>query len=304
MKKILLSVIYIAIAFSSSAQTQIPNGDFENWTSFHECEEMDSLVGFFNIQELLYIDAKNKFGTGYCPDVPTQYKTTDKQSGNYALKLGPQYIDDEIYYNYVTLGPAKDFGGGIGISSEGIPFTGRPTKLTGYYKYTGGIESDELNIKVYGFNMNDEDYLFHGEFITSKDQTTYKKFELELDYSTTDLSNPLILEMAITVGNSTDGSINENTEAFIDNLVFEYDNTSTSTLNYNPISSINIYSLQKNINFSDDVSDVHIVDMVGAVKMQQALSTKTLNAALLNAGMYIVTYKYNDAYFSKKIILE
>ena len=303
MKTLLFTLALIASILTSVAQTQIPNGDFENWTSHQDCQGMDSLINFFNFQELANLDAKSRFGTEYCPAIPTQYQTTDKYSGDYALLLGPQYIDDEIFYNYVTLGPAKDFGGSVGISSEGVPFTGRPTKLTGYYKFNAGIEGDVLSILVYGFNMNDEDYLFHGETIISNNQTTYKKFEMDLDYDPIDLSNPLILEMVITVGNLDDGTINENTLALIDNLVFEYD-TPTSTTNYTSISPINVYAANKTINFSENVSDIHIVDMVGSQKTQESSTTKTLNASSLTAGMYIVTYKYNDAYYSKKVIIE
>ena len=89
----------------------------------------------------------------------------------------------------------------------------------------------------------------------------------------------------------------------IDNLQFEYP-TPTSNTNYSATSSINVFAANKNINFSENVSDVHVVDMTGASKMQETASTQQLNVATLKSGLYVVTYMYNDTYFSKKIVLE
>jgi hypothetical protein len=303
MKTLLLTSALVASTLTSFAQTQIPNSDFENWTTSNYCSEMDSLDNFLSGEAFMYLNTKKSIGTATCPALPFQYQSTDKQSGNYALALGPQYINAQPYYNFATLGKAKDFGSSMGISSEGISFTGRPTKLTGYYKYTAGVAGDELTIEVFGSNLNDEDYLFYGAFTTSVNQTTYKNFEIDLEYDPTDLTNPMALTLLISVGNSDDGSIDGNTLALIDNLLFVYD-TPTSTVNYTATSPINVYAVNKYINFSENVSDVHIVDMVGANKMQETGTTKTLNAASLTAGMYIVTYKYNDAYFSKKVVIE
>ncbi len=306
MKKILLYLSVSVFSLSSFAQTQITNGDFENWSLPEYCTGLDSVDNFLTGQAFIYLNMINQAPTALCPAVPFTYKTTDKQSGSYALKLGPQYMDDGSFYNFVTLGEAKYFeeqeGEGGSIASFGIPFTGRPSKLTGYYKCTNGAVGDELNITVYGSNLTSEDFLFYGQFIALEDQPTYKKFEIDLIYDPTDPNNAMLLNLLIRVGNLKDGSINDNTVAFIDNLVFEYATTSTSS--YSAKSPINVFAANKNINFSENVSDIHVVDMVGANKIQEPSSTKTVNAASLNSGLYIVTYKYNDNYFSKKIVVE
>ena len=312
MKTFLLTYAIIASILTSFAQTQIPNGDFEDWSTVSNCTQgTDSLNNFFSAENFIYYN--NLISTnnvGYCPDNASSLKSTDKQSGNYALRLGAlTYSLNQIpyyFYNFVTLGTAElsRSGNHSEISSMGIRFTGRPTKLTGYYKFIPGVDTDSLNIIVGGYNTITGDSLFYGQFITSSTQSTYQKFEIVLNYNTADQSNPILLFIGIIMGSLQKAFIDPNTVAFIDNLVFEYDNPTTSTINYTSTSSVNVYAANKNINFSENVSDVHVVDMVGAQKMQETATTKTLNAASLTTGLYIVTYKYNDAYFSKKVVIE
>jgi hypothetical protein len=105
------------------------------------------------------------------------------------------------------------------------------------------------------------------------------------------------------MGNTYMDTADPSTKAVIDNLQFEYA-TPTVTTHYTSTSSINVFAANKNINFSDNVSDVHVVDMTGVNALQETASTKQLNAGNLKNGLYVVTYKYNDNYFSKKIVLE
>jgi hypothetical protein len=44
--------------------------------------------------------------------------------------------------------------------------------------------------------------------------------------------------------------------------------------------------------------------MTGVNALQETASTQQVNAANLKSGLYVVTYKYNDNYFSKKIVIE
>lgn len=304
MKNLLLAITFSVTSFYSIAQQQIPNGDFENWVSSPYCFGLDSADNFLTGDAFTYLNAKKNTGSGTCPGSPN-YKSGDSQSGAHALTISARYIANQPNFNFVTLGNANDFGGLFGIGSEGVPFTGQPTKLTGYYKLNTTVTTDELKISVSGENANSSSSgIFYGIFTTLGNQDLYKKFEINLAYNPSDPSNPTTLKLVIAVGNGNDNSMDENTIAFIDNLVFEYDNTATSTLTYTTTSPINVYAANKNINFSENVSDVHVVDMVGSQKMQEALTTKTLNAASLTAGMYIITYKYNDAYYSKKVVIE
>ncbi|MBC7450427.1 MAG: hypothetical protein H7259_02950, partial [Cytophagales bacterium] len=189
MKNILLASLLLTASFNSFSQTQIPNGDFENWKAFPHCEGIDSLVNFFTYDEFIYYGSIQGGKAGYCNPTPTAIKTTDKQSGTYALKLTTLNLGTFGYAsNFVQLGSVGTYDGLLGAT--GAPFTGRPTKLTGYYKFTKG-GTDTLGFSI--ATSNESDFVAFGELsINESSNSDYTKFEIPLEY------NPLI------TGNPTD----------------------------------------------------------------------------------------------------
>lgn len=283
MKKLLLTSALIASSLLSFAQTPLaPNGDFENWST--------SSCGSVPTQYITEADYMYS-SISQCPTSTGITKSTNKYSGTYALQLT----------TLVFMG--SNVGNGLAISTgsnEGIVFNGRPTKLVGYTKFTkGGLDTLGMYVEIDDANGNK---IAYNELTLSSSQSGYTKFEISLVYNPLFTSPPTTLYFGIGLGDKN-GSASSNTIALIDGFSFVYP-TTTGTTNYTSTSPINVYAANKNINFSENVSDVHVVDMVGANKMQETASTKTLDAATLTTGMYIVTYKYNDAYFSKKVVIE
>jgi len=292
MKNALLILLLAAQTFFSAAQNTplLPNGDFENWAAFSPCPAIDSIGNFIFLDETL-----NNLDQNFCNTTPSIFKSTDVYSGNYAVKMtGYYHLGDGVGANQISL------GNNIAENGRGIPFTGRPTKLIGYYKFTKG-GSDILGISVSAYSTSAGE-IFNEKLTITTSVLNYTKFEIILNYDATITDNPTNLNLTIAIGN-TNNQANAATILYIDNLAFEYA-TTTSTTNYTSTSAINVYAANRNINFSENVSDVHVVDMVGAQKIQETSTTKTLNAASLTTGMYIVTYKYNDAYYSKKVVIE
>jgi hypothetical protein len=278
MKKILLSAALAATSLLSFAQTPaVPNGGFENWEDA-SCEGTEIPSGYISAADLFNEE------NGFCPSSTGITKATNKYSGTYALQLKPQ----------VFLGAS--LGNGVFLQSD---FTGRPTKLVGYTMFTKG-GTDTLGIFV-GIGDENDDEVAYGEVTLSASQGDYTKFEITLDY-TDNTSEPTYVVIGFTIGNTTNGYATASTTALIDALSFEY--TATSTVNYAAKSPINVFAANNVINFSENVSDVHVVDMLGANKIQEAASTKTVSANSLNSGLYIVTYNYNGNYFSKKVVIE
>jgi hypothetical protein len=305
MKKLLLLGSLLSFSFLSTAQNQpqVPNGDFEEWESFTPCAGIDSLINFYTSEVDYYYFTKDRDGTGSCLSYTITIKSTDKYSGTYSLKLLPTPI---IGF------PNKYTGGSVLISKyidlaknpSGVPFTGKPTKLIGYYKFNKA-GTDTMGIMVSTSVINPTEPILYGEFSTITSQTSFTKFEIILeDFDISNQSVAAVLNLSIGFSNSQ-GYADANTYLIVDNLSFEY-TTTTSTTNYTSTSTsaINIYAENKNINFSDNVSNVHIVDMTGVNALQETASTKQVNAGNLKSGLYVVTYKYNDNYFSKKIVLE
>jgi len=295
MKVYLLVAIFTIVSLRSTCQTQIPNGDFENWTTFSKCSELDSLDNFLSVDQSAYYEILDELNFSYCTPNPSTLKSTNEYTGTYALLMTPTPIPNSTNFtsNVVVLTTSID------LDNTGMPFTGRPTKLVGYYKFTKA-GTDTVGIMLGGYSDVTSEDIFYGEFTAKTTTSAYTRFEIDLEYYST--ASPTGLDLIITVSN-TAGNGSDGTELLIDNLVFEY-NTPTSTVNYAPTSPINVYATQNNIHFSDDVSEIHIVDMIGSEKITHGSKTNAVNTSFLNTGLYIVTYKYNEAYFSKKIVLE
>ncbi len=279
MKKILLTSALVATSLFSFAQTPaVPNGGFENWSEALCGDEAPD--EYITLADIILLDTDN------CPTSTGIAKSTNKYSGTNALELSSAVFMEATVGNLLA------------IETE---FNGRPTKLIGYTKFTKG-GTDNLEAFV-GLSNEDEDEIAYGEVIISATQSDYMKFEITLEYFQT--ATPTMMYIGFKLGTSVGESLtaSASTSALIDALSFEY-GTTTSTVNYAAKSPINVFAANKNINFSENVSDIHIVDMVGVNKMQEASSTKTVNAASLNSGLYIVTYNYNGNYFSKKVVIE
>jgi hypothetical protein len=293
MKKLFLSAIILFLSFISNAQTPVPNGDFENWLPYKYCSIVDSLADYVTFDQLAL------FGFEECPNFNSAIKSTDKYSGTYALELNPYFngIDYSLSAVYSSLSgnPPKPMG---------VPFTDTPSKLTGYIKFNQ-VGNDVLTILVQILDKNGN-VKGAGEFIQTSSLADYTKFEIPIMYAPNGAANALIITFTVGQPNSyttNSPKANEGTKMVVDDLTFEY-GTTTSTTHYTSTSSINVFAANKNINFSDNVSDVHVVDMTGVNALQETASTKQLNAGNLKNGLYVVTYKYNDNYFSKKVVLE
>jgi hypothetical protein len=282
MKKILLASALAATSLLSFAQTPaVPNGGFENWTT--SCGEKPS-------QYITQADYMNN-ALGSCPTASGVSKSTDKYSGTYALRLAGMNYMGILMPNSIVLSPS--------VSELGVDFNGRPTKLVGYTKFTkAGSDVLTIGVEVDDANGNE---LAYNDLTISTTQAGYTRFEIALTYDQSNTSPAATLIIGVDLGDAND-DISANTVALIDALSFEY--TPTSTISYAAKSPINVFAANNAINFSENVSDVHVVDMIGASKMQEAASTKTLNTASLTSGLYIVTYNYNGNYFSKKVVIE
>jgi hypothetical protein len=301
MKKLLLIISLLGFAFSSTAQNQpqVPNGDFENWKSFTPCVGIDSLVNYFTV------DIASYYKTNICTTSPSVLKTSDAYSGTYALKIVPFALifpgtQIPIVYegNYVELSNTSE------ITNSSLPFTGKPKKLIGYYKFNNA-GTDTMGIFIATSSKDSKQApILYGEFTAKTSTSSFTKFEINLqDFDMTNQYTTDSLAIYISLNNINATHINANSYIIIDALTFEY-GTATATTNYSSTSSINVFAANKNINFSDKVSDVHVVDMTGVNALQETASTQQVNVGNLKNGLYVVTFKYNDNYFSKKIVLE
>ncbi|MBP6665428.1 MAG: PCMD domain-containing protein, partial [Chitinophagales bacterium] len=140
MKKVLLILCYFFAQTFVSAQTEIPNASFENWT---DEGTYDTPNDWTSLNVLAALGA---------PAVAS--KSTDAQLGTYALKLetvsffgnkipGLCYLGE---YEINLLDPASG-------TLFGKPFTGRPTRFKGAYKYTPvGADVGGISLQLWRTN--------------------------------------------------------------------------------------------------------------------------------------------------------
>ncbi len=120
MKHLFLSVLLCAVSYAA-VLAQIPNPGFENWQSAPSYEYP---TGWGTVAQ-----ATNGVAV-------TCEKSTDKYTGNFAARL---FTRDLVFARV----PGLLFTGRLDVAtttvSGGFPYSDRPARLTGYYKYTPGV---------------------------------------------------------------------------------------------------------------------------------------------------------------------
>lgn len=118
MKSLCLLFLTTIFLFQIHLHSQsISNNGFENWSD---------VLYFENPEQYTSTNVLSYVANGTANVI----KSTDAQSGNYALKVETIFANDEVYEGGVVIGEiAEDFING------GIPFDERPDAITGFAKY-------------------------------------------------------------------------------------------------------------------------------------------------------------------------
>lgn len=111
MRNILLSVFAI-LAINANAQSTIPNGSFEQWTT----------ISYNNLDNYVTESGRAQFLLGST----TTIKSSDAQNGNSSVKLETKTTGQDTLFGFFTSG---DFD-----RSNGFPYSQKPDSLVGYYK--------------------------------------------------------------------------------------------------------------------------------------------------------------------------
>lgn len=168
----LLLVIYTGL----SAQSTIPNGDFENWTS-KSYEDLDDFV----------TDVSRNISVS---DTASTSKSNDRFNGNYSVRLQTRESNNEdTLIGFFTSG---DF------ESNGFPYTQSPDSIVGYYK--SNVVAGDTAIMILRFSslgnvFNTELYSFTGS------QNSWKRFAFPINLS----SSP----DSMFIGAASSNAINE-----------------------------------------------------------------------------------------------
>lgn len=211
MNRIILTLFILQLFFFNSFAQQIPNNSFETWAG-GEPENWGT-----SNQNLPIIGTI----TTVSRDV------SDPQLGSASAKLTVIKVSVPFVGTYkipgaLTLGRLNvDLNNQTASVSGGYPFTGRPLKLTGYYKYQP-VNNDKCFFSLWLFRWVNgaKDTLGIGAITSSGSFNSWTRFEIPVNYTKEGV--PDSVNIVFLNSNPLDGIDHTGTALWIDNLSFDY----------------------------------------------------------------------------------
>ncbi len=301
---LLLTFLLIGtIAFNSNAQTQLPNAGFENWDSIGGVAE--DPVGW------------SSFNYFYSSGVPVMsFKTTDKHSGTYALRL----ITDTV-----TLGPPFGSGtldtmagfvfpGGVDFNNSGIPYPDRPVLMQAWVKgnvVTGSSAFLLATLSKWNTSTQVRDKVGEAMYIMTDTIASYTQISEPFNYILA--SDPDTIDIKIMAGDVGPGGFSmPGNEFFIDDISFTFP-VSVSEKSVNK-STINIFP-----NPATDKITISCLEKINSIKIYNVLGEKVYESLITQAisntpvtinmishpkGIYFVKIYSEGKNYTKKIVIQ
>lgn len=219
MKKVylLVNLLIAAVLLSTgiSFGQSVPNGNFEAWDTGISYPRA---TGWDSPNEVI---ATSLFSTNYV----VFQESTNPASGLYSAKLESKSISIPFgspiaVPGFMTLG---DFSVNIATQTwtinGGVPFTDRPDKLTGKYKYApSGSDMCMVQVVLLNYNAATQtiiDTIAEGVFVGTA-ASSFTEFEAELDYNSTATPN----YMNINILSSGSSAVQVGSVMYVDDLAF------------------------------------------------------------------------------------
>jgi hypothetical protein len=165
MKKI-ITLMALCLPFGLWAQTAIPNGNFENWTS----KTVDVPPPWHTSNEQTIPQTNGQVQTFF-------RETSMVHGGSNAIKLTTIIQGSDTFGAYMLYGLSQNPQKGQG----GMPYTSRPDSFTFWYKYTPAPSSSDSAIFIVEFKKAGQ--VFGGTLGTLKAATNYTRFSIPNSYA-------------------------------------------------------------------------------------------------------------------------
>ncbi len=182
MKKILQTLVILLLYFNLSAQQQIPNGNFENWSG-GEAVNWNSL-----------------------PLIYTAEQSNESVQGNYAIKLVSQSVFGQFLPGLITLGE-------IDVNNQtlsgGTPYADRPDGISFFFKYQpSGIDTMFFGVFLTKWNTIDlqTDTIGITGYLNSDTYNSYTEVELPFIYNSQEIPDTLNIIFTSSGFNGNAGS--------------------------------------------------------------------------------------------------
>lgn len=260
MKQLYTSIALIftlSISIQNFGQQQLPNMDFENWTTYtvgvdnppNEFQDaipydIDSLTGGVWGSGNTLIDTLDDATIDlFLKDTSYSY------SGNHAALLrtqmiGPLPATGTLWTGFI--GKLFDLNGQLFGAKTGIDFTDTPSNYKGYFDYKS-VNGDSCRIECHmtkwNTSTNKRDTVGTGEFWTDQTTSGFQPFDVEIVYnSPSPQVDTVILVMLSSYGGVEFRGV-EGSTLIIDSTFFAYDPITVSNEELNTLeANIGIYS--------------------------------------------------------------
>lgn len=302
MKKIAYLLIFSLLIATVNAQTVVPNGGFEAWTSFGSYSNPD---GWDTPNEELM--AIPFFGTSVVA------KSTDHHGGDFSAKLETKHITLpplDAPGLVITANLTLDIASMSFVITGGVPVVDRPCHLTGFYKFLPqGGDSCIVGIGLFRTTGGVRDSIGHAEFSTKDTVTDWTPFSVWIEYDT--IANPDTMQVYAL--SSAQEIMTPGTVLYVDDVAIDY---ITGEDDQEPTTGVRIYhdraSQRLLIFYEFDAPEevgAQLYSMSG-IRVKQApgesirSGRQTIDIGNLSEGIYILQVRHGDKQFTKKYHLE
>jgi len=300
-KNLLLALVIIcSFAFKANAQTQPPNAGFENWTTVGTGEDP---TGWSSFNDL------------YAYSVPIMsFKTTDANSGTYALRLISQTatIPPPLGTNVLDTLAGYVFAGAFDMNHPGISYTDRPVLLQAYVKgtiITGSNAYIMATLSKWNTGTHARDQVGFALYYTSNSIANYTQISAPFNYSLPDTPDTLDIRlMAGDVGPG--GVIMPGNEFFIDDLSFTFTvginetNANNKNINIYPNPATDKITISSN----EKINTIEIYNMIGenvyTISNPGISASNEIDVSNFKKGIYFAKIYQPEKISTEKIAIQ
>jgi hypothetical protein len=329
MNKFFTTLLSLSVSLFSLAQTQIPNGGFENWGGNASPGVSAEPTGWYS----------NKSGSSTAQIGPqTCFQDGSiKHSGSYSCRLENKTVPivGTVVNGNVTTGvinapstnKADGYIGTVNYSNSSDirrqTFTGRPDSIVGWYQYTSGGTGEQGKITAILHNNQyfdpetpttnhvdpTADKIARATFLTpTGTSSVWKRFTAPFVY--TAAGNPTYIMINMTPSNNQLTTFS-GSKIWIDDVSFIY-NTVTSVKEADLAKNVNVYYFENTVyvdlSKTENSSTLNITDLTGKIVFTTAVEKGKLNTihlpSTLNNGMYLYQIVGSEFQKSGKFIIE
>jgi hypothetical protein len=289
------TLIFVLLALVVSSQTQIPEGGFENWTP--------NSSGTYSEPSGNWWTTLNPLASVGAP--VTTAPTSDAHSGELAARLETVQWGDFLISGLLSSG---EFVFEEPFIKQGRPFSDKPSKFKGWYKYTP-VQGDSAGIGAiltrYNTSTQQKDTIADAVIAVSSNITSYTEFVIDFEYTIPDLTPDTIIVVFTSSGDASNLQGQDGSVLIIDDIILEY--ATGLQDNLMPELSLNAFPSPANDRITLEVNSFQPEDLVFNIYSMDGRLVESIvpedrktevNTVNWKQGKYLVQAYKNDVFVS------